>query len=47
MKELYIKALEAYINMLHIHIDTKSKDSDFHKETEMFYTTLFDIAHNI
>ena len=33
--------------MLQIHIDTKTLDADFHKETESFYESLFDLAHNV
>ena len=47
MKKLYKKALKAYIEMLEIHIDTKTKDYAFHKATEEFYEILFKIAHEI
>ena len=47
MKDLYKKALESYIEMLSIHIDTKTSDTVFHKETEEFYETLFNIAHKV
>ena len=47
MKELFQKAIKAYIDMLTIHIDTKTTDVVFHKETEKFYETLFDVAHEI
>lgn len=47
MKDLYKKAIEAYLKMLMIHIDTKTTDVVFHKETEEFYDTLFDTAHKI
>lgn len=47
MKNLHQKALEAYIEMLQIHIDTKTTDLLFHKETENFYDTLFSVAHKI
>lgn len=47
MKELHKKALKAYLDMFTIHIDTKTKDTDFHKENEGFYETLFDVAHQI
>lgn len=47
MKNLHQKALEAYIEMLQIHIDTKTTDLLFHKETESFYDTLFSVAHKI
>ncbi len=47
MKELHKKALKAYLEMFTIHIDTKTKDADFHKENEGFYETLFEVAHKI
>lgn len=47
MKELHQKALKAYLEMLTIHIDTKSKDTEFHKENEWYYETLFKVAHEI
>jgi len=47
MKNLHQKAIEAYIEMLEIHIDTKTTDAEFHKETEEFYETLFEVAHKI
>lgn len=47
MKELYKKALEAYIQMLEIHIDTKTSDLVFHETTWDFYGKLFDVAHKI
>jgi hypothetical protein len=47
MKNLYKKALEAHNAMLELHIDTKTSDAIFHKETETFYETLFDVAHEI
>ena len=47
MKELYKKALEAHNSMLELHIDTKTSDAIFHKETESFYETLFNVAHEI
>lgn len=47
MKELHLKAIKAYIEMLSIHIDTKTSDSEFHKDTESFYETLFEVAHKI
>ena len=47
MKELHLKALKAYTEMLSIHIDTKTEDVFFHKETEEFYDTLFEVAHKI
>lgn len=47
MKELHKKALEAYIKMLTIHIDTKTSDPVFHPETEWYYEQLFTVAHKI
>ncbi len=47
MNNLYKKALEAHNIMLDLHIDTKTTDPLFHKETEWFYETLFEVAHNI
>lgn len=47
MNDLYFKALKAYTEMLTIHIATKTTDNPFHKESESFYETLFDIAHKI
>lgn len=47
MKNLYKKALQAYTEMLEIHIDTKTSDLLFHRETEKFYETLFSVAHSI
>lgn len=47
MRELHEKALKAYIDMLQIHIDTKTSDERFHEMTEGFYETLFRIAHEI
>lgn len=47
MKDLHKKALEAYIKMLTIHIDTKTSDALFHWETEGYYEKLFEVAHRI
>jgi DNA-binding ferritin-like protein len=47
MKNLHKKALDAYLEMLEIHISTKTEDNDFHKATEEFYETLFEVAHKI
>lgn len=47
MKKLYEKSIKAYLEMLTLHIDTKTTDVVFHKETEKFYDTLFDVAHSI
>jgi len=47
MKELHLKVIKAYIEMLSIHIDTKTSDSEFHNKTEEFYKDLFEIAHKI
>jgi DNA-binding ferritin-like protein len=47
MNELYKKALSSYIEMLEIHIDTKTADIDFHEKTQDFYESFFEIAHKI
>jgi len=47
MKELYLKALQSYIKMLEIHINTKTQDPVFHEKTEEFYEWLFKVAHEI
>lgn len=47
MKELYKKALNAYLEMLEIHIDTKTKDVTFHEKTDLFYDKLFEVAHKV
>lgn len=47
MKETYIKILKAYLEMLEIHINTKTIDPIFHQKTQEFYEKLFDIAHNL
>lgn len=47
MKDLYFTALKAYTDMLTLHIATKTSDNPFHKESESFYETLFDVAHKI
>jgi len=47
MKQLYQKALTAYLEMLEIHIDTKTTDIVFHEKTADFYEKLFNIAHQI
>lgn len=47
MKDLYQKALKAYLEMLEIHIDTKTTDVVFHEKTGDFYEKLFSIAHSI
>lgn len=47
MKELHLKALKAYLEMLEIHIDTKTQDLVFHEKTADFYEKLFSIAHQI
>ena len=47
MKNLHEKAIKAYIDMLTIHIDTKTTDQTFHEKTEEFYETLFEVAHAI
>lgn len=47
MLKLHEKALELYIEMLQIHITTKTMDDTFHKNTERFYEVMFDCAHQI
>ena len=47
MKDLYKKALEAYTQMLMIHIDTKNQEKDFHETTGEFYEVLFNAMHTI
>lgn len=47
MKDLHKKALAAYLEMLEIHIDTKTTDLVFHEKTADFYEQLFEIAHKI
>lgn len=47
MQDLFIKALVAYVEVLEIHIDTKTGDEPFHRKTWDFYEWLFDIAHTI
>lgn len=47
MKELYLKALKAHADMLAIHIDSKTKNTEFHEATEPFYEALFTAAHKI
>ena len=47
MNELHLKAITAYVEMLTIHIDTKTMDTTFHEQTEQFYETLFEVAHKI
>ena len=47
MQELFHAAILAYVEMLEIHIDTKTGNEPFHRKTEEFYEWLFDIAHDI
>ncbi len=47
MLQLYKKALESYIKILEIHINTKTQDYILHQATEKFYETLFEVAHLI
>ncbi len=47
MKELYKNALESYITMFELHMDTKTTDGWFHESTEAFYKALFEISHEI
>jgi hypothetical protein len=47
MNNLYNIALKSYTEMLSLHIATKTTDNPFHKESESFYDTLFEVAHKI
>lgn len=47
MKDLFAKALIAYVELLEIHIDSKTGDEPFHEKTWEFYELLFNIAHDI
>lgn len=47
LKKLFLDSLLAYIEMLEIHLDTKTVDKITHWLTEDFYELLFDIAHDI
>lgn len=47
LEQLYLKALMAYIEMLEIHIDTKTGPEPFHRKTAEFYELLFDVAHEL
>jgi len=47
MKNLYEKALKAHWEILKLHINTKTKDNLFHKTSEEFYETIFEVAHKI
>ena len=47
MNKLYWEALKAYIEVLELHIDTKTNDYIFHKESENIYKELFEIAHSL
>jgi len=47
MKKLYTNAIKAYLELLEIHINTKTTDIVFHRETEKFYEKLFEISHNL
>lgn len=47
LEQLYLKALMSYIEMLEIHIDTKTGPESFHRKTAEFYELLFDIAHEL
>ena len=42
----YQKALKAYLEMLEIHIDTKTTDIVFHEKTQDFYEKLFGKRYN-
>ena len=47
LEQLYLKALMSYIEMLEIHIDTKTGPEPFHRKTAEFYELLFDVAHEL
>jgi len=47
MKSIYNSSLNLYINVLNIHIKTKTSDVVFHQVTEEFYEKLFDVSHKI
>lgn len=47
LKELYEKAFLAYVEMLEIHIDTKTTSDNLHRKTDNAYRMLFNIAHSI
>ena len=47
LKQLFVDALLAYIEMREIHIDTKTVSTNVHSKTEEFYELLFDISHTI
>ncbi len=47
MKDLFKKAMDAYVEMLILHIDTKTMDAEFHEMSARFYETLFNTAHTI
>lgn len=45
LKQLFGKALLAYVEVLELHIDSKTTDKNFHEVTWDIYETLFDITH--
>jgi hypothetical protein len=47
MKPIYESALQAYLTLLSLHIDSKTSDTVFHKASENFYETLFEVAHKL
>ena len=47
MQDLFTKALLAYVEVLELHLDSKTWYEPFHEKTEEMYETLFDIAHEI
>lgn len=47
MKEIIDKALDTYITLLILHINTKSSDYTFHTASEDLYKKTFDIFHSI
>jgi DNA-binding ferritin-like protein len=47
MQNLLDRALDTYITLLVLHINTKTKDPIFHKESESFYKEVFEMFHSI
>lgn len=47
LKELFWKSLLAYIEVLEIHIDSKTTDKNLHEITSDMYRSLFEITHSI
>lgn len=47
LKKLFLDSLLAYIEMVEIHLDTKTVDKITHELTRDFYELLFNITHEI